>query len=90
MGAKDHCRIIHCTTGRIKAKNPAERLSFNFSKNANYRISRRAIVLELCDSHGGCPGLSVLTSLLASVDVKIYSTMLRHCSQLVPDMSADI
>ena len=35
MGTKDHCRIIHCTTGRIKAKNPAERLSFSFSKKAN-------------------------------------------------------
>ena len=31
--------------------------------------------------------LSVLTSLLVSVDVKIYCTMLRHWSQLVPNMS---
>ena len=30
------------------------------------------IVQELCESRGGCPGLSVLTSLLVSVDVKIY------------------
>ena len=30
------------------------------------------IVKELCESRGGRPGLSVLTSLLASVDVKIY------------------
>ena len=30
------------------------------------------IVQELCESRGGRPGLSVLTSLLASVDVKIY------------------
>ena len=35
----------------------------------------------------GRPGLSVLTSLLASVDVKIYWTVLRHWSQLVPNMS---
>ena len=27
---------------------------------------------ELCESRGGRPGLSVLTSLLVSVDVKIY------------------
>ena len=27
MGAKDHCRVIHCTIGRIKARNPAKRLS---------------------------------------------------------------
>ena len=30
------------------------------------------IVQELCESRGGRPGLSVLTSLLASVDVKNY------------------
>ena len=48
------------------------------------------VVQELCESRGGRPGLSVLTSILASVDVKIYWTMLRHWSQLVPNMSADI
>ena len=47
-------------------------------------------VQELCESRGGRPGLSILTSLLASVDVMIYWTMLRHWSQLVPSMSADI
>ena len=30
------------------------------------------IVQELCESRGGRPGLSVLTSLLVYVDVKIY------------------
>ena len=30
------------------------------------------IVQELCESRGGRPVLSVLTSLLVSVDVKIY------------------
>ena len=30
------------------------------------------IVQELCESRDGRPGLSVLTSLLASVDVKLY------------------
>ena len=49
-----------------------------------------AIVQELCESRGGRPGLSVLTSLLVSVDVKLYWTMLRHWSQLVPNMSTDI
>ena len=48
------------------------------------------IVQELCESRGGHPGLSVLTSLLVSVDVKIYCTVLRHWSQLVPHMSTDI
>ena len=31
-----------------------------------------SMVQELCESGGGRPGLSVLTSLLVSVDVKIY------------------
>ena len=48
------------------------------------------IVQELCESWGGCPGLSVLTSLMASVDVKLYWTVLWHWSQLVPNMSTDI
>ena len=48
------------------------------------------IVQKLCESWGGHPGLSVLTSLLVSVDVKIYCTVLRHWSQLVPNMSTDI
>ena len=30
------------------------------------------ILKELCESRGGRPGLSVLTSLLVSVDVKIF------------------
>ena len=32
----------------------------------------QVVVQELCESRGGRPGLSVLTSLLVSVDVKIY------------------
>ena len=47
------------------------------------------IVQELCESRGGRHGLSVLTSLLVSVDVKLHWTMHRHWSQLVPNMSAD-
>ena len=35
-------------------------------------LLRSSIVQELCESRGGRPGLSVLTSLLVSVDVKIY------------------
>ena len=60
----------------------------------NYIFSKSSlsepIVQELCESRGGRPGLSVLTSLLVSVDVKIYCTVLRHWSQLVPNMSHDI
>ena len=36
------------------------------------RFNLYIIVQELCESRGGRPGLSVLTSLLVSVDVKIY------------------
>ena len=39
-------------------------------KQIELRLSVR--VQELCESRGGHPGLSVLTSLLASVDVKLY------------------
>ena len=35
-------------------------------------VSGDWIVQELCESRGGRPGLSVLTSLLVSVDVKNY------------------
>ena len=48
------------------------------------------IVQDLCESRGSRPGLSVLTSLLVSVDVKLQLTMLRHWSQLVPNVSTDI
>ena len=34
--------------------------------------SDKFIDQELCESRGGRPGLSVLTSLLVSVDVKLY------------------
>ena len=41
-------------------------------KYRSWRVSCNFIVQELCESRGGRPGLSVLTSLLVSVDVKIY------------------
>ena len=36
-----------------------------------YDIQKAIIVQELCESRGGRPGLSVLTSLLVSEDVKL-------------------
>ena len=36
------------------------------------KAEKEVIVQELCESRGGRPGLSVLTSLLVSVDVKLY------------------
>ena len=59
-------------------------------KHHVYLLNLHTIVQELCESRGGRPGLSVLTSLLVSVDVKLCWTMLRHWSQLVPNMSTDI
>ena len=55
---------------------------------ARHSVSIR--VQELCESRGGRPGLSVLTSLTVSVDVKQHCTMLRHWSQFVPNTSTDI
>ena len=42
--------------------------------NINHAINKLTEfrVQELCESRGGRPGLSVLTSLLVSVDVKQY------------------
>ena len=44
------------------------------SSRSNHKNSKllQFIVQELCVSRGGRPGLSVLTSLLVSVDVKLY------------------
>ena len=47
-------------------------------------------VQELCESQGGCPGLSILMNLMVSMDVKQHWTMLRHWSQFVPNMSSNI
>ena len=41
-------------------------------KGTNALAVSADIVQELCESRGGRPGLSVLTSLLVSVDVKLY------------------
>ena len=57
---------------------------------SRYKTFPETLFRSLCEIRGGRPGLSVLTSLLVSVDVKNYSTVLRHWSQLVPNMSTDI
>ena len=48
--------------------NPAMKVRAALLKGSTYAFF--LIVQELCESRGGRPGLSVLTSLLASVDVK--------------------
>ena len=56
----------------IKPK-PVQLTSFYLSlQSCSHCRIRLAIVQELCESRGGGPGLSVLTSLLVSVDVKLY------------------
>ena len=62
----------------------------NKSQHRKSTLEHSLIVQELCESRGGRPGLSVLTTLLVSMDVKLYRTMLRHWSQLDPNMSTDI
>ena len=49
--------------------SPPERKEQQYKKGL---LTAGSIVQELCESRGGRPGLSVLTSLLVSVDVKIY------------------
>ena len=41
-------------------------------QRASKKVTSSHIGQELCESRGGRPGLSVLTSLLVSVDVKLY------------------
>ena len=50
----------------------ADRYVLSFTLCAGKFPQRCQIVQELCESRGGRPGLSVLTSLLVSVDVKNY------------------
>ena len=68
------------------ASTPLQKWSLQCT-NPDLEHQPQRIVQELCESRGGRPGLSVLTSLLVSVDVKIYCTVLRHWSQLVPNVS---
>ena len=44
----------------------------NRAKSERSKLMLGVIVQELCESRCGRPGLSVLTSLLVSVDVKLY------------------
>jgi len=88
---KPEFQVTRVGSDKMKEKAVVELIPY---KENNYILvsstHKRVIVQELCESRGGRPGLSVLTSLLVSVDVKIYCTVLRHWSQLVPNMSHDI
>ena len=52
--------------GVCKGKLLEKQLKFNVALRPFFGVQ------ELCESRGGRPGLSVLTSLLVSVDVKPY------------------
>ena len=74
---------------KVEQENAAVKLK---EKQYKHKALQALLVIaqEMCESRGGRPELSVLTSLLVSVDVKYYWTVLRHWSQLVPNMSTDI
>ena len=62
-------KILFCFS-LVKSQQATEELKIDIKiKN---KEEEEDIVQELCESRGGRPELSVLTSLLASVDVKIY------------------
>ena len=67
-----HASAIHNTGTRIlKPFEDSELTGLKVDVNA-LTSSSVFIVQELCESGGGRPGLSVLTNLLVSVDVKLY------------------
>ena len=67
--AKAAVPIVVHAHGTTFGTDPRRRSSITTFPGAAAKCS---IVQELCESRGGRPGLSVLTSLLVSVDVKIY------------------
>ena len=58
-------RVVHVLRSRRQDVLQARLLKVRWTEP-------RSIVQELCESRGGRPGLSVLMSLLVSVDVKLY------------------
>ena len=73
------CRCLPIAAGTSPTTQPPEREPVQAMDNQNHGPIHRSmikigghIVQELCESRGGRPGLSVLTSLMVSVDVKQY------------------
>ena len=70
------CKFNQHTNELISAQKMSHKhtrdISLVNSIKAKTSFSFVDIVQKLCESRGGRPGLSVLTSLLVSVDVKIY------------------
>ena len=78
MRSKTDATTITATDTSNSPLSPTSTLLFHHDITAmddgvKHQVTYRPfIVQELCESRGGRPGLSVLTSLLVSVDVKIY------------------
>ena len=72
MASKTSLKFLFQSLHRLPVQ---QRIQYKINALCYKCITRNAlsyIVQELCESRGGRPGLSVLTSLLVSVDVKIY------------------
>ena len=70
-----HCfflQLPHLPIGIQNAAGTSEKTKDPSLHKGNTGSRTLVIVQELCESRGGRPGLSVLMSLLVSVDVKIY------------------
>ena len=88
----EHARIWNRITASIlKQVSKHKKVQKNAYLLCHGHTICKIIFQELCESRGGRPGLSVLTSLLVSVDVQdSIEPCFRHWSQLVPNMSTDI
>ena len=73
------CIMTGPHSGHVHALQPSECRGFRCHPLTLGQSQSTCIVQEPCESRSGRPGLSVLTSLLVSVDVKLYS----HASALV-------
>ena len=70
VDVKRHVYLLIQNLIRQECSQSERERSMLFPKAVNSNSMH--IVQELCESPGGRPGLSVLTSLLVSVDVKNY------------------
>ena len=64
VGLRTICGVPKCWRTPVS-------VSMNVAHKSKVRVPFGIIVQELCESRGGRPGLSVLTNLLVSVDVKL-------------------
>ena len=89
-GLPEHCKHLVCYLFLLQLVGCGSRPCLQLQYKVACVCFSTIIVQELCESRGGRPGLSILTSLLVSMNVKLYWTMFQHLSQLVPNMSTDI